>query len=216
MITLAQALEETIKQTPFLEEGLSSGIINLSGLARKLRPYIEKRLYKRPSEAALVMALKRISPKIKRHPQGIAELKKLRNLTVRSNLTEYVFNNFPDIVSLQKQLMQKMEKDKDVFINLSQGVSETTLIVSDSLRDKIESVIPKQFLMKKITKLSSITLRLREEHVFIPGVYYSLLKALAWDSINIVEAISGYSEISIIIEQKDSDKAFSCIKSLTS
>src|SRR5690242_16960051 len=98
MITLSGTLEGIVKRTPFLEYGLKGGIINLSGLARKLKPQIEEWFYKRPTQAAMIMALKRIKPKLKRKPQGITDLKKLRNLAVRSNLTEYVFYNFPEII----------------------------------------------------------------------------------------------------------------------
>lgn len=215
MITLAQALSDIVKQTPFLEEGLATGIINLSGLARKLKPKIEKRLYKRPTTAAMIMALKRLRPKVKPGQKGLAELKKLRGLTVRSNLTEYVFYNFPGIIPLQKQLMQKLEGDKELFLNLSQGISETTLIISSSLERKVESVIPKKVLVAKIENLSAITLRLHPEHLYAVGVCYNLFKSLAWENINFLETITGYSEISVIVEQKDSDRAFSCIKSLT-
>lgn len=215
MITLAQAIEEMIKQNPFLETGLSSGIINLSGLARQLKPQLERMTYKRASEGAIVMALKRMSPRARQHPQALRELKKLKNLTLRSNLTEYAFHNFPGILSLQKQLVQKLDVKKDLFASFSQGISETTLIVSASLEQKVDSIIPKNLLIDKITNLSSITLTLPNDHIYVPGVYYTLLKAIAWENINLIEALSGYSEITIVVKDKDSDRTFACIKNLT-
>lgn len=216
MITLHQALDDIVKQSPFLEEGLSSGIINLSGLARRLKPLMEKRLYKKPTQAAMVMALKRITPRAKIKPRAINEFKHVINLTVRSNLTEYVFNNFAELISLQKQLLQLVQSKKDLFVSLSQGVSETTLIVSSGLETKVEKLVPKAVLIDKITDLTSITVRLRPEHVYTPGVYYALLKSLAWENINLIEALSGYSEISVVVKQKDSDRAFGVIQSLSS
>jgi aspartokinase len=75
--------------------------------------------------------------------------------------------------------------------------------------------VPKHLLIDRISELASITLTLPSDHLYIPGVYYTLLKALAWENINLIEALSGYSEITIVVKEKDSDRAFSCIKNLT-
>jgi aspartokinase len=47
-----------------------------------------------------------------------------------------------------------------------------------------------------------------------PGVYYPILKALAWAGINFIEIISVSSELTIIFRDKDVDRAFSVIKGL--
>ncbi|TSC55732.1 MAG: hypothetical protein G01um101418_753 [Parcubacteria group bacterium Gr01-1014_18] len=64
--------------------------------------------------------------------------------------------------------------------------------------------------------LSSITIKLPEETITTPGVYYPILKALAWEGINIIEIISIGTELSILFKSNDVDRAFSIIKSLTS
>ena len=46
MISVKDALNEIIQNYPFIEEGLSKGIINCSAFAREIRPLIEKMLYK--------------------------------------------------------------------------------------------------------------------------------------------------------------------------
>jgi hypothetical protein len=60
MLTINELLEQIILRTPFLEEGLSQGIINLSALSRKIRPQIEKQILKPVSASAILMALKRL------------------------------------------------------------------------------------------------------------------------------------------------------------
>jgi hypothetical protein len=60
--------------------------------------------------------------------------------------------------------------------------------------------------------LSSITILLTKETVNIPGVYYSILKLLAWNEINVIDVISTYSELTIILSNNDIDKAFSILK----
>ena len=56
-------VEEIIKKSPFLEEALAEGIINLSSLSRQIKPEIDEELHKDVQIGAIVMALKRLSPK---------------------------------------------------------------------------------------------------------------------------------------------------------
>ena len=55
MISISDALEEIIKNYPFIEEGLSRDLINYSAFAREVKPQIEKRLYKNIKEGAIVI-----------------------------------------------------------------------------------------------------------------------------------------------------------------
>ena len=215
MITISQAVQDIIKETPFLEDGLARGIINLSALARQIKPRIAKRLYKKPTDAAIIMALLRSSFRLKKKSPRENELKNLRNLTVRSGLVEYAFHPSTSLFSLQKELFSASEHDRELFVSLSQGLSEVTLITSADLVPKVEKLIPKRSIIDKIVNLAAITLKLRPEHIYIPGVQYSLLKALAWEDINIIETISTYSEITLVVENKDLDRAFSCIQKAT-
>jgi NTP pyrophosphatase (non-canonical NTP hydrolase) len=45
-MSIAQAVDRLISQSPFLEEALTDNLINVSSLARKLRPEVEKMLEK--------------------------------------------------------------------------------------------------------------------------------------------------------------------------
>ncbi len=216
MITIGEALGKKIKQTPFLEVGLARGIINLSALARELKPDLEQQLWKDITEASIIMALKRYQAKSHDDTASLAQLHKLKNLTVCSNLVEYAFLNSPELLGLQKYLGEKVRDQKELFMNFSQGVIETTLIISEKLQTDIEKRVDKKLIIDKIPNLSSITLRLDIEHIYTPGVQYVLLKALAWEDINLIEVVSSYSEVTVIVEERDVDRAFSCIKQLTS
>jgi hypothetical protein len=57
MITVPEVVQDIIQKTPFLEEGLQKNIINLSSLARYIKPEVEERTFKEVGESAIVMAL---------------------------------------------------------------------------------------------------------------------------------------------------------------
>jgi hypothetical protein len=65
MITVSEAVEQIVKSSPFLEEGLSKKIVNLSSLARVIKSQVEEVTLKEVSQEAIMMALKRLSSRIK-------------------------------------------------------------------------------------------------------------------------------------------------------
>ena len=64
MLTIPNAVEEVIKKKPFLEGALVEGLINLSALARQLKPEIEKQVGKSVNDSAVIMALNRLVPRL--------------------------------------------------------------------------------------------------------------------------------------------------------
>ena len=92
MITISDALKEWLVTTPFVEEALARDILNLSALARELRPVLEKKLVKDLTDAAVMMALKRLKEGVAGHQQDLnSNLRGVGNLTVRSGLGELTF-----------------------------------------------------------------------------------------------------------------------------
>lgn len=213
MISVKDALNEIIQNYPFIEEGLSRGIINYSAFAREVQPLIEKKLYKGVKEGAIVMALKRISKGlIQNQPAG--KFLNLTDLTVRSNLTEFTFLNSGSLSDKQSELFNKLSSYKDIFCAVSQGVRETTFIANTVAAEAIEKSFSDETKVAKIDQLSSITIHLPKETVETSGIYYQILKRLAWENINIIEVISTYTELTIVFANRDIDKAFSVLNKL--
>lgn len=214
MISVKDALNEIIQNYSFIEEGLSKEIINYSALTREVRPLIEKRLYKEVKEGAIVMALKRISKGLSKD-RSAGKLLNLTDLTVRSNLTEFTFLNSESFADKQSGLFNKLAAYKDIFCAVSQGIRETTLIANTLAASAIEKSFSDEAKVSTINQLSSITIHLPKETVETPGIYYQILKILAWEKINIIEVISTYTELTIVFSDKDINKAFSALKNLT-
>lgn len=216
MITISQVVEDVISRSPFLAEVLYENVANVSSVARRIRPQVKKKLLEEVSEEAIAMALRRMGRKIKPAPSGLKFLKDLNNITVRSNLVEFVFPNSSSITKIHQDILKKIENKEDVFLNISRGLFESIIIISSDFEKDTEQILRNQSKVSKIKDLSSITIKLPEETITTPGVYYPILKALAWDGLNIIEVISIGSELSILFRSNDADRAFSVIKSLTS
>lgn len=212
MITIPEVVEQIIRQTPFLEEGLTQGIINYSALARLIKPHIEEQLVKDVQTGAIMMALRRMAKKKLRKSDIKKLFEKNVEMIVRSNLVEYTFSNSQVLVHKIEELLGQIKNQNRYFFTITQGVFETDVIVSDEIVSKIQKIFGGENLINKLNNLSCITIRLPEENVVIPGVYYFILKALVWEGINITEIVSTYREFSIILTDSEVDKAFSILK----
>lgn len=212
MLSTAEVVSKLIKEQPLLEDGLARGIISYSALARDIRPRIEERLMKKITRGAIVMALKRVSTRLEKKRKVIQAIVLLNTLTVRSNLVEFTFLNSDTIIEKHKSVFLIAEKRKDLLCNLSQGVRETVLVVSSEIAKNVESIFKQERLIAKIENLSSITILLAKENVSTPGVYYSILKLLAWNEISFTDIVSTYSELTLFLANEDVDRAFTILK----
>lgn len=214
--TVSDSVSEIVSRKPFLEEALASGLINLSSLARDIYPEVSQRMEKEVKHGAIVMALKRLKPdvnyQINERIKQVVDL--MGDITVRSNLADYTFRNSDTLTKNQTHLLNIISKRKEIFYTFSQGIYETTIILSDIIADDIMEIFKDEYLTFKIANLSSITIKLPEENTSVFGVYYHILKKLAYEGINILEIVSTTHEFTVIVNDRDVDAAFSVLKRL--
>lgn len=218
MKTISSVVEQYIKSKPFLLNSLSQGIINLTSLARVMMPYLEKELGKDIKQGAVVMSLKRLSEELdfKINHKISRVLKNTGEITVRSSLTDYAFNISNTLLDNQARLLSEINKESDVFYTSSRGVNESNIIISTSAAYLVADLLKTEKITHKIENLSSITVKLPQENVSVPGVYYYIFQRLAWEGIIIHEVISTTNEFTIIVSDNQIDIAFKAIKDLKS
>lgn len=213
MLSIPVAVEEVIKKKPFLEGALVDGLVNLSALARQIKPEVEEKIGKPVNDSAVIMALNRLVPRLElMSAMKVAKVvENMGDIIVRSNLADYTFVNTSTLYTLQAKLLNEVHSLKNVFCTFSQGIYETTLVVSDSISPLVEEIFAGENLIVKNTDLSLITIKLPSDNTICPGVYYYLFKELAWDNINVVEVISTSNEFTIVVSDKDIHRAFSIL-----
>ena len=216
MKTISSVVEHYIKSKPFLLSSLSQGIINLTSLARIMMPELEAHLGKDVKQGAVVMSLKRLSEELdfKINYKISKVLKNIGEITVRSSLTDFTFVSSNTLLENQAKLITEINKLQDIFYTSSRGVNETNIVTSTSINSVIENLFKQEKLTHKIENLSSITVKLPQENISTPGVYYFIFQRLAWEGIVIHEVISTTNEFTIIVSDEQIDVAFKVIKDL--
>ena len=200
MKTISSVVEQYIKSKPFLLSSLSQGIINLTSLARIMMPELEAHLGKDVKQGAVVMSLKRLSEELdfKINYKISKVLKNIGEITVRSSLTDFTYVISDTLLDNQAKLISEINKQQDIFYTSSRGVNETNIVTSTSIEPIVEAIFKNEKLTHKIENLSSITVKLPQENISTPGVYYYIFQRLAWEGVIIHEVISTTNEFTII------------------
>ncbi len=216
MKTISSVVEQYIKSKPFLLSSLSQGIINLTSLASIMMPELEAHLGKDVKQGAVVMSLKRLSEELdfKINYKISKVLKNIGEITVRSSLTDYTFVISDTLLDNQAKLLPEINKLQDIFYTSSRGVNETNIVTSASVAPIIDALFKGEKLTHKIDNLSSITVKLPQENISTPGVYYYIFQRLAWEGVIIHEVISTTNEFTVIVSDEQIDVAFKVIKDL--
>ncbi|MCF8302063.1 MAG: aspartate kinase [Bacteroidales bacterium] len=214
MITIQQAVDRIVREKPFMEEALHEGLINLSALALSIKPQVEDVIAKPVKKGSIVMALKRHEPgrliPITVKAQRLAS--NIHNIIVRSNISVFTFENSINLYRKITEFSKRLQMEKGLFFTFSYGVFETTLIVNSKAENDIQQMFADEKQLTHEDKLACVTLYLPDENTEVAGYYYYILKLIAWEGINIVEVLSTTNEFSLIIRDKDVDRAFSALK----
>lgn len=216
MLSIGKITEDIINRSPFLRESMGENLINVSSLARKIKPEIEEMMGCEVKEGAIVMAIKRMSPGVfhKVSLKLVSAMGNLGDILVRNDLIDLTFQNTADVDKVADELMALLESEPDSFYTISRGVTETTLIASTSLKDKLLELMKDSNLKSVNENLASITVKLPKLNIEMYGIYYYILKHLAWEGLTIMQIVSTANEFTIVLKQEEIERAFKVLINL--
>ena len=216
MKTIQEAVEITIRKTPFIEEALNEKLINVSSLAREILPEVSKLLKKEVKVGAVMMAINRLSPanelRVRKNIKRLAL--NLGDVIVRSDLCDFTFKNTTSLLKEIAKILSKSADSNDYFLTVSQGIFETNIVTSKNLQPYVEEIFKKETLINNVNDLASITIKLPKENLDQSGVYYFILKQFAWANIAVQEVISTTHEMTIVVKERDVNETFAILMDL--
>ncbi|MBT5016331.1 hypothetical protein HN748_03090 [Candidatus Peregrinibacteria bacterium] len=177
----------------------------MSKVADFLHPMIEIRAKKQVSRGSIMMQLSRLQKNLQKiTPDGITF--RTNNLTLHASLAVITYDRTATLLEKVNKIVSA-QMTKDSFLALNRGSSELTLIVDSELSSYIQNEIhahPKNI----IAPVTAITIHFSEKYADVPGFLYHVIQQITLQGINIVEVTSTYSELTILVAQKDARLAF--------
>ena len=191
-MSIARDVRNYLKNKPYILEALEKDIVNLSKLARQIQ--LE---FKIKNFSAIKAALRRFSEENKKCKHRREE--KVLRLLKKSNVTVYDGNSI--IIT-------------DEPTNIKEKVK---LTLEDSviyLIDKAELSKITKDVLKKNENCSTFIIKSPEEIETTPGVVAFLTSILSEQNVNVVEFISCWIETIIVVDRKDSLRAYEILMSV--
>lgn len=210
MPTIAHIVEHEIRKKPFLQEGLVKGVISHSGLAEALLPTVKKELGKEVDKYAVIMAIRRHAEKLEKTFVGKKTLGFETDLTMKSGLIEMTLKNDSLEVNKLKRVYELVDFASGDFFTATRGLHETTLLTNRKHLSELKKLFPRT--KSVVDELGSITIRIPENSIEVAGLFFQVTRALAWENISIVEIVSTYTELTVILREDDLPKAFDALK----
>lgn len=211
MITIPEKVEELVNQSPYLREAISDKLVNLSALARQLKPQIEKELVKDVTESAVFIALQRYAATLKPYYQ-VNPADYLANMALRSDLFELTVKNSAALLAKLSLLAQAIDDRHASLFVFTQGQHETTIITSKTLEKDLKAALKDETIVSTIPDLTGISLQRTHGQIETTGVLQFPLRILAWEGISVIEIITTLNEIMMIVRDFEVDRAVASIR----
>jgi len=214
MATVSFWVGKIIEKQPFVVDSLAKGLINHAALAESMIPELEEKLKKKVKFSAVNMAIRRFAEKLEKNYKPKIRFKKNTDITLKSNLIALAIKNQKGVSSNIKELYNKIHMDAGDFLTTTQSLHEIMVIINSIHEKDIEKIFSKKDIVRKITNLSGVTINLPPESTETPGLYYTIIQALFWNNINIIDIVSTFNELTIIIKDEDATETFDVLRKL--
>ncbi len=214
MVNVTQVVRKFIERRPFIQEALSRGVINHAALAEQLLPEVEKELGEKVTFSSVNMAVRRVAEKLeaKEVPKKIFE--KDTDIILRSNLVAMTFYRLENSKEFFAKLYTVMDFREGDFLTVTHGINELLIQTNQKNEKHILALIPKDKVRKIVRQLSSLTINIPPKAVDTVGVLYAVTRGMAWNNINIIDIVSTFREMTLIIAEDDTARSFTVLKEL--
>jgi aspartokinase len=190
-MTIAQNVRSHLRNKPYLLEALEKGIVNLSELSRQIQEEL-----KTDNTSAVKAALRRYAEELQRHKQKREE--KVLHVLKRSGIAVY---DRKSVMITAKELEGKSGMKVDLLDK------HVYLLDRSELPERINALV-------KHENCTMIVVHSPEELENTPGVVAFLTTLLSEQNVNMIEFISCWTETIIVVEKKDSLKAYEVLSNM--
>ncbi len=192
-MTIANNVRSYLRNKPYLLEALEKGIVNLSELSRQIQEDL-----KTSNTSAVKAALRRFAEELQRHKQKREE--RVLQVLKRSGMAVY---------DRKSVMITNKEINVDNALKVDLLNKYVYLLDRSDLPERISTLV-------RHDDCTMIVVHSPEELENTPGVVAFLATLLAEQNVNIIEFISCWTETIMVVEKKDSLKAYEILGNMVS
>ncbi len=215
MVTISHIVKKIVSGQPFVEEGLASGIISIANLAEQMQPKIEQELSKKIKLPAVVMALRRYAEEIAEHRKKTKQFDYSGEILMKTSIADFTFVKTPSLLAKLRNIHNLVNFERGDTLNIILGNNEVSVIINEKYMQNLVKFLSGEKILNKEKDLASLTIVFtKDDFTHTPGIIFNAVRKLAWDNINIYEIVSTMTELTFILNKKDSMKAYDVLQEL--
>ncbi len=215
MVTISHLVKKIVKGQPFVEEALGSGIISTANLAEQMLPKIEQELGKKVKHAAIVMALRRFSDEVSGHRVRPKKFDYSGEILMKTNICDFTIVKSQSLLAKLKTIYNLVNFERGDTLNVILGNNEVSIIINEKYSQKLVQFLLGEKISNKEHGLVALTIIFAsDDFLHTPGIIFNAVRKLAWDNVNIYEIVSTMTELTFILNKKDSMKAYEALQEM--
>lgn len=215
MVTISHLITKIVSSRPILHDAIEQGIISYGNLAEQLITEIEEELNKKVKHSAVVMALRRYAEKIQK-TQARPKFDYNSEIIMKTNLCDISIRKSPALFSKLKKIYSIVNYEKGDVLNVIHGNYEVSIVSNMRHLEKIKKELKGEKILNVEKDLVSLSLSFSGDFLHTPGVISTAARKLNWENVNIYELVSTLTELTFIVNKKDSAKGYATLQRLVS
>jgi len=217
MVTVSHLVKKAVNENTFLLEAMGKELISYGNLAEQWKPEIEKELDKKVKDSAIVMALRRYSEELKKFSKPPTKFDFQGEIIMRTNIIDFNVIKSKSLLDRIKNLYNLVNFERGDTLNIILGNNEVSIIINEKYKDKLSEFLKSEKILNKEIDLVALTISFSsKDFITTPSVIFTAVRKLAWEQINIYEIVSTMTELTFILNKKDSMKAYTLLQDLVS
>jgi len=208
--SIAERTRSYIDAHPSIKDCISKDLINYSSLARQI---IKEMGLK--NEEAVMIACRRYAVKLGRqdHESQILRVLGKSRLEMKTKICIVTAKNDWSVLNRLEVMFKKLLNEKSTM-QVIQSTHAITIIADEKLKDEVIGSVGLGNVLKTREDLVEIAVKSPEDIVDTSGVFAYLSNNLADGGINVVEAVSCFTDTIFIIDEENMIQAYSVLSKL--
>ncbi len=210
-MNVAREVERFIERDFALKRDLQRGLINIRALARQIHGSLRPTV----SLDAVISAIRRyqVEPEKKR----ANPIKLLRNCKIgmKNKIADITLSNTFNIQKSISEISSIINPSRGEVFRFVAGVAALKIILDEKNLDKALRFLPKREIVRVTRNHAEIIVSLPDEATDAPGIVAAITNELALNDVNLIEIMSCVPELILIVNERDSLKAYQVMEYLT-
>lgn len=195
------------------QDSLQNDYCNFSGLARVIKPEIERLLGRSANMESVVTAIKRARKFYHIRDKLISSILLGSTISVKTDVAKISTVKSKRTV---EKVAKALTKNVNSFISVSESISSITLVFDDNLLNSVRDLFASYDILEIDEDLAAIIVHSPEQIIKTPGCAIAFYNQISRRHINIEDTVSCHTDTIMIVKMNDVGRAFDAITKLIS